>query len=157
VSLPVCPDCAEDINLVAQGVFLYGVLGPGAEQHLASLLETRPDKAVQVLKILAWLGTMQSVPAVARAIEAHPDQETVRRGVAFLLTVGAPAGREAILKLDHGRLDAAARNYVERLEAGVVTTTFAFLVESLGGPGPALSDVEVRRRLDVMVQSGRLD
>jgi hypothetical protein len=151
------PEHVLQLDSTLQGAFLYGVLGPSTEKHVASLLDSRPDKIGQLLEILNWLGTGQSVAAVVHTVELHPDAETVKRAVGFFMRVGGASGREAILKLDRKRLEPAAKEYVTSIEAVVTKTTFASIAKELGGNARTLSDADLRKRLDAMVEHDGID
>jgi hypothetical protein len=157
-NLPVfVPQHALRLDPTLQGAFLYGVFGPSSEQHLASLLDTRPDKTVQLLELLNWVGTRQSVPAVVRAVGLHPDLETLKRAIGFFMRVGGAAGRDAALKLDRARLEPTAGEYLAKVQEPITKTTLASFTAGLGSTGAALSDAEVRQRLDKMVAHDGVD
>jgi hypothetical protein len=140
--------------------YLYGVTGPDAEDHLASLLALPGTPHREVLEAMAWLGTERTVDAVARAIRADPSEETVKLAVTMLMQVGGRRGRDAVLAIDVRSTSTGARAYLDRIRPSVAATTGEELkaqFASFHGPDRLQAD-ELRRRLDQMVaRDGRDD
>lgn len=131
-------------------VFLYGVYGEGAEQHLQVLLA---DKTVsrKVIEILIWLGSPESVPAVAKAYATSPDYDTFSRMTAFMMKSGGPQGRAAMLDLRVNDLDARSREYYAKVRPAIESTNFDSLRKQFGPAGTnKLSDEQVKARLTAM-------
>jgi len=137
-------------------VFLYGVYGEGAEQHLRELLADR-NVSRQVLEILVWLGSPESVPAVSKAYTASPDYEHFSRMTAFMMKSGGSQGRAAMLAIPAGELDARSREYYPQVRPAVESTSFASLSKQFGTAGPSrLSADQVKARLaDMKAHEGR--
>jgi hypothetical protein len=131
-------------------VFLYGVYGEGAEQHLRELLA---DKNVsrEVMEILVWLGSPESVPAVSKAYTANPDYEHFSRMTAFMMKSGGPQGRAAMLAIPVGELDARTQEYYVEIRPAVESTSFDSLRKQFGPAGPSkLSEDQIKARLAAM-------
>jgi hypothetical protein len=131
-------------------VFLYGVYGQGAEQHLQGLLA---DKTVsrKVIEILIWLGSPESVPAVAKAYATSPDYENFSRMTAFMMKSGGPEGRAAMLEMRANDLDPRSREYYAKVRPAVESTNFDALHKQFGPAGmKKMSDDQVKARLAAM-------
>src|ERR1700741_4550219 len=87
------------------------------------------DKTVarKVMEVLIWLGSPQSVPAVAKAYAASPDYETFSRMTAFMMKSGGPQGRAAMLEVHPNDLDAHSREYYAKVRPAIESTTFDVL------------------------------
>jgi hypothetical protein len=131
-------------------VFLYGVYGDGAEQHLRELLTDRAV-AKKVVEILVWLGSPASVGDVKKAYATAPEYEAFARMTAFMMRAGGPQGRAALLDLRDGDLDARSREYYAKIRSAVASTNYDALRKQFGSKAPAkLSNDQVRARLAAM-------
>jgi hypothetical protein len=132
-------------------VFLYGVYGQGAEGHLKSLLQER-SVAHRIIEILIWIGSPDSLPEVSAAMMAARDYDTFVRATAFMMKMGGPQGRAAMLSLNPGDFDAKTREYYETIRKDIEATSYEVLRGQFSRfPGAAkLGDDEVKRRLSVM-------
>lgn len=132
-------------------VFLYGVYGDGAEAHLDSLLG---DKAIsnKIIEILIWIGSPNSVPAVSAAMAAKGDYDTFVRGTAFMMKIGGPAGRTAMLALNPNDFHTRAQEYYAQVRQEIESTNYDGLKRMFANfPGPAkVSDDELKKRLAAM-------
>lgn len=134
-------------------VFLYGVHGDGAEQHLRELLAD-PSVVRKVIEILIWIGSPDSVPAVRNAYLASPDPEVFTRMTAFMMRAGGPQGRAAMLSLRESEVDARSRPYYAKVRPAIASTDYASLRGQFGTAGSAskLGDDQVRARLAAMIE-----
>ena len=131
-------------------VFLYGVHGDGAEQHLRARLADRAV-AKKVIEILAWLGSPVSVADVQAANAAARDYETFARATAFMMRAGGPQGRAAMLDVREGELDSRSRDYYAQIRPAIASTSYASLRKQFGSTARAsLSDDQMRARLAAM-------
>jgi hypothetical protein len=132
-------------------VFLYGVFGEGAEEHLRPLLrEARLSR--RALEILIWLGSPAAVPEVKAAYGASRDYETFIRMTAFMMKAGGPEGRAAMLELRPADLDAKSRDYLAKVKPAIVSASYESLRKQFRATGASakLSDDEVKARLAAM-------
>ncbi len=136
-------------------VLLYGVTGPKAEAHLLKRLADSPKSRLRLLEVLGQLGSAESVEGVRQAMAAAGDYDMFTRGLKFMMTLGGPAGREAMLAFDPKPLDAKARAYHKQILPEVRKVSAATLqeaVKGLGGKdgGKPLGDEELKARLKTM-------
>lgn len=127
------PQHALTLDGGMMGVFIYGAWGPGAEDHLTRQLDGSP-RTTRVIEILNFLGSEQGVGAVQSALARSATHDTVGRAVGFMMRVGGPAGRRAVLALDASKLDGESKAYltrirpdVERYSIGTISSSIARL------------------------------
>ena len=96
-------------------VLLYGVIGAKVEAHLLQRLADSPPARQRALEVLCQIGSEQSVGGVKQAMLSAGDYDTFSRGLKFMMTLGGPAGKEAMLGFDPKPLDAKARTYHSRI------------------------------------------
>lgn len=132
-------------------VFLYGIYGQTAELHLKPFLKDR-SLAPKVIEILIWIGSRDSVQDVKAAMTASRDYETFVRATAFMMKVGGPQGREVMLAINPGDLDAKSREYHGKVRNDIEATSYTILRKRFTGiPGIAkLSDDDLKKRLSAM-------
>jgi hypothetical protein len=126
-------------------IYLYGQDGAAAERHLAGLLG---DAAVvnRALEVLMWVGSPDSVPAVARLLNST-DADTFARAVTFMLRAGGPRGREALLTFDPRGLQGKAREFYLQTRQQLASMSFDTLVQQLADAPPS-EKAPPPRRLD---------
>jgi hypothetical protein len=93
---------------------------------------------MRVLEILNFLGSEQAVPAVRSTMSRPQTRDVVARAVGFMMRVGGPAGRRALLELDPAKLDAESRAYLAQIRSDVEGVSFA----SLSAPISRLKEQE---------------
>jgi hypothetical protein len=152
------PQHAMTLDETLVCVFLYGAHGDGAEDHLRDQLGDRAV-AQRVLEILGWLGSPASVPEVLAATTAGRDYETFARATAFMMTMGGPEGRDAMLALDVEGFDAESREYYARVRPAIESVSYGALSGQFDSfPAPAqLTDGELRLRLAMMFENYGVD
>lgn len=145
------PQHAMHLDETLVCVFLYGVFGHGAERHLIAQLARASDRAVaqRIIEILVWIGSPEAVPAVAAAMRAHRDYDTLVRGTAFMMMAGGPQGRTAMLDMSAKEFDKKAADYFAKIRNDVEKTTYQVLVEQFRGfaAPEVLSGAELKARL----------
>jgi hypothetical protein len=132
-------------------VFLYGVYGDGAEEHLRGQLQN-PLHRHKVLEILGWIGSPSSVADVKAADAAAPDFDTFVRVTAFMMKTGGPEGRTAMLEFRPDSLDPRSREYFAKVRPAIVAQNYRAIRQQVG-PSNAnrkISDDVVRERLVAM-------
>jgi len=92
-------------------IFLYGITSPEVESYLAEKLKSAGPDNNRILEILGYLGSEQSVLRVVPILQHPADYETFSRALTMLMEVGGPAGRNAVIHLDPGALDARSKKY----------------------------------------------
>jgi hypothetical protein len=139
-------------------VFLYGVYGPESEERLRQKLA---DKAVtkRVLEVLAWIGTPASFSEVSHIVTNEPNYDIFARVTSYMMQVAGPPGRNYLLSLDPKKLDAHSQQYLAKVRKDIESTSLeTFKVVLSRAPGEQhLSDVEVLKRLDLMVKNFGVD
>lgn len=129
---------------------LYGVAGDAAARHLAAALSANVPRA-RVLQILGLLGSEEQVAEVRACIAATADIETFKHGADFLLTLGGPAGRAALLTLDEASLREDARAYLREIRPQAEAASYQRKLETLRALSPEkVGDARLRRLLDTM-------
>ncbi|MGO9935503.1 MAG: hypothetical protein ACLPV8_27345 [Steroidobacteraceae bacterium] len=133
-------------------VFLYGTYGTDAESHLRARLQDR-TVARRVLEVLGWLGSPDSLRQVGDVLAASPGYETFARVTAFMMQVGGPAGRDFMLKIDPGKLDAQSREYLAKARPAIQAMSFETIRSSFAQAtgDKKLSDAEMKLRIDAMM------
>jgi hypothetical protein len=146
------PQHALKLDGTLMCVFLYGVFGADAEDHLRAKLQD-PTVAKRVLELLGWLGSPESLSQVGNALTASPGYETFARVTAFMMQVGGPAGREFMLKLDPNKLDPQSREYLAKIRPAIQGMSFEANRGSVAqAPGDKkLSNAEMKMRIDAMI------
>jgi hypothetical protein len=146
------PQHALKLDGTIMCVFLYGVFGADAEDHLRAKLQD-PTVAKRVLELLGWLGSPESLSQVGNALTASPGYETFARVTAFMMQVGGPAGREFMLRVDPNKLDPQSREYLAKIRQAIQGMSFEAIRGSVAqAPGDKkLSDSEMKMRLDAMI------
>ncbi|TWI67480.1 hypothetical protein IP91_01593 [Pseudoduganella lurida] len=134
-------------------IYLYGQYGALAERHLAGLLHD-PQAVHRALELLMWVGSPDSVPAVAALLNTA-DADTFARATTFLLRAGGPAGREALGNFDARGLQGKAREFYLQTRQQLASMNFDTLVHQLeeapGGDGN-----QPPRRLDAAAAQAAL-
>lgn len=143
-------------------VLLYGVTGAKVEAHLLQRLADSPAARQRVLEVLCQLGSEKSVGGVKQAMLSAGDYETFSRGLKFMMTLGGPAGKEAVLGFDPKPLDAKARAYHSRILPEVKKVSPKALKDALRqldtvGSGKAPDDQELKARLKKMYDNYGVD
>jgi hypothetical protein len=120
-------------------IYLYGQYGAAAERHLRGLLG---DAAVvnRALEVLMWVGSPDSVPAVAALLNTA-DSDTFARAATFLLRAGGPQGRDALRAFDPRPLQGKALEFYRQTAGQLNRVSFETLVAQLseqldGTPAP---------------------
>jgi hypothetical protein len=126
-------------------IYLYGQFGELAERHLWTLLRD-PAVANRALEVLMWVGSPDSVPAVA-ALLTTPDADTFARAVTFMLRAGGPQGREALLAFDARGLTGKAREFYLQTRQQLASMNFDTLAQQLADAPPS-EKAPPPRRLD---------
>lgn len=132
-------------------VFLYGLYGPAGERHLQPCTSD-PQVGKKTLEILAWIGSPESVPAVTEAMNGQRDFDLFARATAFMMKVGGPEGRTAMLRVAPQRLDDRSQSYYLKVRPEIEKVSFDQIKGKFNGmPGPAtLADAELKKRLTAM-------
>lgn len=143
-------------------VFLYGVTGANAEDHLIKALDISPATKQRVLETLGWLGSERSVEPVKKLMASATDYETFTRCVAFMMALGGPEGKAAVLNLDASHLDPKAKEYHQRILPKVKDVSAETLRTALkqfdgNDGGKKLTDEELKRRLKKMYDNFGVD
>ena len=143
-------------------VLLYGVTGAKAEAHLLQRLADSPTARHRVLEVLCQIGSEQSVGGVKQAMLASGDHETFSRGLTFMMTLGGPAGKDAMLAFDSKPLDAKARAYHSRILPEVKKVSQKTLKDALkqldsADSAQTLDEQELKARLKKMYDNYGVD
>jgi hypothetical protein len=106
-------------------IYLYGPFGSAAERHLRGLLG---DAAVnqRALEVLMWVGSPDSVPAVAPLLAAS-DPDVFARAATFMLRAGGPEGRAELEKIDLRKFEGKQRELAADMRSQARGMDFASL------------------------------
>jgi hypothetical protein len=126
-------------------IYLYGQYGALAERHLRGLLND-PQAVNRALELLMWVGSPDSVPAVAALLNTS-DADTFARATTFLLRAGGPQGRDALANFDPRGLQGKAREFYLQTRQQLVSMNFDTLVHQLE-EAPGGDANQPLRRLD---------
>ncbi len=123
------PQQGATVDETSVCIYLYGQYGAIAERHLRGLL--RDEAAVhRALEVLMWVGSPDSVPAVAALLDT-PDPDTFARAATFLLRAGGPAGRDALRAFDPRKLQGKALEFYRQTQGQLGNMGFDSLVGQL--------------------------
>ena len=114
-------------------IYLYGQYGAAAERHLRGLLG---DATVvnRALEVLMWVGSPDSVPAVAALLNTA-DSDTFARAATFLLRAGGPQGRDALRAFDPRGLQGKALEFYRQTAGQLNGMGFETLAGQLAEQG----------------------
>jgi len=134
------------------GCMVYGVAGESAAQHLAERLSGFKGQSLErSLQILEGIGSEANVPAVKAIMDTARDYETFSACLTFMMELGGPSGRAAVLKLDAANLDAKSQAYYQKIRPEVEKVNFAAMTVVLEKSDDArASDSKLQRLLDTM-------
>lgn len=123
------PQQGYTVDETSTCIYLYGQYGAAAERHLRGLLG---DASVvnRALEVLMWVGSPDSVPAVAALLKTA-DADTFARAAAFLLRAGGPQGRDALLAFDPRGLQGKALEFYRQTRGQLDRMTFDALANQL--------------------------
>jgi len=143
-------------------VLLYGATGPDVEQHLLGRLEkeTHPPHRHRLLAVLGMVGSERMTPALAGVLHAARDYDTIRRAGWALLTMGGPAGAEAVRTFRAEGVDDRSMEWLKRARSQLEKATYEAMLETarkLDGDAPNVSDDELRLRLRKMYENYGVD
>jgi hypothetical protein len=124
-------------------IYLYGPYGAAGERHLRGLLRDE-SVAKRVLEVLMWVGSPDSVPAVAPML-ASADPDIFARAATFMLRAGGPEGRAELEKLDPRALQGKQRELAFEMRAQARATTFDSLADQLSESPQAQPNAAQRR------------
>lgn len=140
-----------DLDATLVCVFLYGVYGQGAEEHLLTLLDDS-ELVNPIIEVLIWIGSDNSIDDVKKAMVMHPNKDAFVRGLTFMMEIGGASGREFMLGLDLGPFDDESQQYFESVKKAIEDMSFeAYRDEFVKYFGDStLPADEVRKRLSDM-------
>ncbi|WP_175016791.1 hypothetical protein [Massilia sp. YMA4] len=123
------PQQGSTLDEASTCIYLYGQYGAVAERHLRALLG---DASVvnRALEVLMWVGSPDSVPAVAALLNTA-DADTFARAATFLLRAGGPQGRDALRAFDPRGLQGKALEFYRQTHGQLDRMSFAALADQL--------------------------
>lgn len=137
---------------------VYGVAGEPAAQHLATLLYQPGAKAKDVMPMLTSIGSEKYTPQVAVMMNSATDSDTIGACVSYLLEVGGPAGRQAILALDVSHCDAKTQESYRKIRPTAEEMDFSKMAKALEPLGNhKTSDARLQRIVDQMEKNNGAD
>ncbi|QBE65754.1 hypothetical protein [Pseudoduganella lutea] len=137
------PQHGYTVDATSVCIYVYGQYGALAERHLRGLLND-PAVVNRVLEVLMWVGSPDSVPAVAALLDS-PDDATFARAVTFMLRAGGPQGRDALLAFDARKLEGKARDFYLQTRPQLDAMRFDALVQQLSDAPPSAKAAPPRR------------
>lgn len=130
---------------------VYGVVGDPAAVHLSGLLKLPGADRERIVRVLGAVGSEDDTPAVKAVLDSTGDFKLISPCVRFLMEVGGPSGRAAVLAIDPARVDAESNAYLAKTRSAVEGVSFSAFVESLSSMDPrTVSDSELQRLLNKM-------
>jgi len=131
------------------GSMVYGVTGEAGAQHLASMLDKTAPIRPHILQILRAVGSETEVPTVKALMESAKDYETLALCITFMMELGGPSGRAAVLALDRSQLEPAAKKYLDEVRPKAGQVSFAANVQILESLDKSTdSNSEIQRQLN---------
>jgi hypothetical protein len=123
------PQQGYTVDETSTCIYLYAQYGAAGERHLRALL--RDAGVVQrALEVLMWVGSPESVPAVAALLNTA-DADTFARAATFLLRAGGPQGRDALRTFDPRGLQGKALEFYRQTRGQLDRMSFEALAEQL--------------------------
>ncbi len=130
---------------------VYGVVGDPAAVHLRGLLKGPGADRERIVRVLGAVGSENDTPAVKAVLDSTGDFKLISPCIRFLMEVGGPAGRAAVLGIDPATVDAETRAYLAKMRPEAERVSFPAFVEALSSMDPrTVSDSELQRLLDKM-------
>jgi hypothetical protein len=130
---------------------VYGVGGQSAASHLCGLLKIPGSDRERIVPILNAVGSEENTPAVKAVLNATSDFKLISPCIYFLMEVGGPSGRAAVLGIDPSNVDAETKAYLSRMRPEVEKVSFPAFLEALSKIDPrTVGDSELQRLLDRM-------
>jgi hypothetical protein len=129
---------------------VYGACGSAAADHLAALLPASKSPA-RILQVLSAIGSEANVPGAKAAMKAGADYDVISAGLTFMMQLGGPSGREAVLALDQAKFSGKARAFLAQTRPAVEAVNFDAFVATLTKLDPkSVSDEKLQTLLDKM-------
>ena len=148
------PAHALTLHEVEEGAFLYGPYGRAGAAHLAGFLK---DRAVpmRVVEILTLIGSPDQVAEVVKCVGPGSDSKSVSPAVAFLMSIGGPQGRAAVLRIDAKSLDPQARQWLNEVRPQAEQMSFEGVRELIAklGSGQVVDGEALKARLKAMYEA----
>ncbi|AVR97200.1 hypothetical protein [Pseudoduganella armeniaca] len=156
------PQQGYTVDETSTCIYLYGQYGAAAERHLRGLLGD-PGVVQRALEVLMWVGSPDSVPAVAALLNTT-DADTFARAATFLLRAGGPQGRDALRAFDPRGLQGKALEFYRQTRGQLDRMSFEALADQLvevgeeraAAPPPAVRGLDAtsaRQALDQLYGS----
>jgi hypothetical protein len=129
---------------------VYGACGSPTADYLAALLPAAKKPAL-ILQVLSAIGSEANVPAATAAMKARADYDTIAAGLTFMMQLGGPSGRAAVLALEPAKFSGKARSFLAQTRPAVEAVNFDAFVATLTKLDPAsVSDEKLQKLLDQM-------
>ena len=146
-SIPL-PQHSMELDPTSICVFLYGVYGPDAEEHLLPFLKNK-TVTKKILEILVWIGSVRSINEVNNVMLSQQDYEIFLRATTFMVQVGGPSGKDIILNIDADKLDQKSQQHYDKMIQPISAMSFGMMKEMFAKfPGDStLTNEELKKRL----------
>lgn len=144
------PMHSMELGPTLQCVFLYGLFGKDAEEHLIRQLKN-PALTNRVLEILIWIGTEKSFESVSAMLEVR-DFNTFARSLGYMMEVAGPSGKSKMLGLNTDSMDEKSRQYFESVKNDIAAQSYPYLKAYFDklGDSKKVSGVEMKKILSDM-------
>jgi hypothetical protein len=131
--------------------FVYGVVGDPAAAHLDVQTRVPGADRERIVRILGAVGSESDTPSVKAVLDSTGEFKLISPCVRFLMEVGGPSGRAAVLAIDTARVDAESKAYLAKARPEVERVGLPAYVESLTSMDPrTVGDSQLQRLLDKM-------
>ena len=152
------PPHVVKLNQLDIGCMVYGVAGEVAAQHLVGLLGQDSLNRAHILQIMRGVGSEADVPAVKALMDTAKDFETLSVCIGFMMEVGGPSGRTAVLALRGEQMDPKAQKYYKSIRSDVNKVSFASITATLEKMNKSnITDTKLQLLLDSMEQHNGAD
>lgn len=138
--------------------FLFGTMGERGESYLTGLLSEGHERSPQIVRALNWIGSPKSIPFVIDYVKSNPTDEVVKLTVGYLMRLGGPEGRKAVMALPNYVTNEETLEYLNKIMPNVEATNSVTLARNLENKfknesHPAkISDAKLKQHFQIMLK-----
>ena len=137
---------------------VYGVAGEIAAKHLGALLEAPGADRKEIISLFHLVGSEAYTPVVKAVMDSTRDYDLISPCIYFLMEVGGPSGRAAVLTIDPSKVDEKTREYLVKMRPEVEKVSYPAMVKILTEMDPKpVNDSKLQQLLDKMEENNGED
>jgi hypothetical protein len=112
------------LNPVLICTFLYGPYGYEGETHLREFFKENKDCKLEVLDLLLWIGSKNSLNLVKEIFKTNRDYDTFARCISFFMQMGGKEGKEFLLSCNIENYDEKSKKYFKKVHPEISASSF---------------------------------